>query len=137
MSGKSKYVKEANRWFEQALEDLKSANILFENERYYLVCFISQQIVEKALKSVIFFNKEDLEVVKNNIQNISFVTNWNENTKNERKQLLISFQGGLKNFVKLLQQGLIENIDEVENMKFRQNSLEDVFLNLTGRRLRD
>ena len=86
---------------------------------------------------VSFFNKEDLEVVKNNIQNISFVTNWNENTKNERKQLLISFQGGLKNFVKLLQQGLIENIDEVENMKFRQNSLEDVFLNLTGRRLRD
>lgn len=86
---------------------------------------------------VSFFNKEDLEAVKNNIQNISFVTNWNENTKNERKQLLISFQGGLKNFVKLLQEGLIENIDEVENMKFRQNSLEDVFLNLTGRRLRD
>ncbi len=56
----SKYSKEANRWFEQALEDLKSAKILFENERYYLVCFISQQIVEKALKSVIYFNKEDL-----------------------------------------------------------------------------
>ena len=43
----------------------------------------------------------------------------------------------LKNLVKILQQGIIENIDEVENIKFRQNSLEDVFLNLTGRRLRD
>ena len=60
MSETSKYSKEANRWFEQALEDLKSAKILFENKRYYLVCFISQQIVEKALKSVIYFNKEDL-----------------------------------------------------------------------------
>jgi len=60
MSEISKYSKEANRWFEQALEDLISAKILFENERYYLVCFISQQIVEKALKSVIYFNKEDL-----------------------------------------------------------------------------
>ncbi len=60
MSKINKYSKEANRWFEQALEDLKSAKILFENERYYLVCFISQQIVEKALKSVIYFNKEDL-----------------------------------------------------------------------------
>ena len=60
MSEISKYSKEANRWFKQALEDLKSAKILFENERYYLVCFISQQIAEKALKSVIYFNKEDL-----------------------------------------------------------------------------
>ena len=60
MSEMSKYSKEANRWFEQALEDLISAKILFENKRYYLVCFLSQQIVEKALKSVIYFNKEDL-----------------------------------------------------------------------------
>ncbi len=60
MSELSKHSKEAKRWFDQSLEDLKSATILFENERYYLVCFISQQIVEKALKSVIYFNKEDL-----------------------------------------------------------------------------
>lgn len=30
MSEISKYSKEANRWFEQAIEDLKSAQILFE-----------------------------------------------------------------------------------------------------------
>jgi HEPN domain-containing protein len=56
----NRYIKEAERWFEQALEDLKSAQILLEHKRYYLVCFISQQVVEKALKSVIYFNKEDL-----------------------------------------------------------------------------
>jgi ABC-2 type transport system ATP-binding protein len=86
---------------------------------------------------VSFLEQEDLEVVKGNIQNISFVANWHEMPRKDRKTLLIAFQGGLKNLVKLLQQGLIENIDEVENIKFRQNSLEDVFLNLTGRRLRD
>ena len=86
---------------------------------------------------VSFIKQEDLDLVKANIQNIPFVANWKEITRKERKTLLISFQGGLKNLVKLLQQGLIDNIDEVENMKFRQNTLEDVFLNLTGRRLRD
>ena len=86
---------------------------------------------------VSFLEQEDLEVVKSNIQNIPFVANWSEIQRKDRKILLIAFQGGLKNLVKLLQQGLIENIEEVENMKFRQNSLEDVFLNLTGRRLRD
>ncbi len=86
---------------------------------------------------VSFIEQEDLEIVKKNIQNIPFVANSSEIQRKERKTLIISFQGGLKNLVRLLQQGLIDNIDEVENMKFRQNSLEDVFLNLTGRRLRD
>ncbi|MBY9014223.1 MAG: ATP-binding cassette domain-containing protein [Candidatus Lokiarchaeota archaeon] len=86
---------------------------------------------------VSFINQEDLEIVKNNLKNIPFVVNWSEISRKERKTLLISFQGGLKNLMRLLQQGLIDNIDEVENMKFRQNSLEDVFLNLTGKRLRD
>jgi ABC-2 type transport system ATP-binding protein len=86
---------------------------------------------------VSFIEQEDLEVVKSNIQNIPFVANSSEIHRKERNTLSISFQGGLKNLVKLLQQGVIDNIDEVENMKFRQNSLEDVFLNLTGRRLRD
>ena len=60
MSELNKYYKEAKRWIEQAKEDLNSAKILFDAERYYLVCFLAQQIAEKALKSVIYFNKEDL-----------------------------------------------------------------------------
>lgn len=86
---------------------------------------------------VSFLTLEDVEVAKKNLENINFVGDWKEINKKGRKTLLIPFQGGLKNLVKILQQGIIENIDEVENMKFRQNSLEDVFLNLTGRRLRD
>ncbi len=84
-----------------------------------------------------FLEQEDLNLVKKNIQTIPFVVNSSEIHRKDRKTLLISFRGGLKNLVRLLQQGFIENIEEVENMKFRQNSLEDVFLNLTGRRLRD
>ncbi len=86
---------------------------------------------------VSFLEQEDLDLVKRNIQEIPFVVSSSEIHRKERKILLISFQGGLKNLVKLLQHGIIGNIDEVENLKFRQNSLEDVFLNITGRRLRD
>ena len=86
---------------------------------------------------VSFIEQDDLGTAKKNLEKISFVTNWKEISRKERKTLLISFQGGLKNLVQILQQGIINNINEVENMKFRQNSLEDVFLNLTGRRLRD
>ena len=86
---------------------------------------------------VSFINEEDLDIAKKNLESIKFVENWKEISRKERKTLLIPFEGGLKNLVKILQQGFIENIDEVENIKFRQNSLEDVFLNLTGRRLRD
>ncbi len=86
---------------------------------------------------VSFFEQDDLEIAKKNLEQISFATNWKEISRKERNILLISFQGGLKILVQILQQGIINNINEVENMKFRQNSLEDVFLNLTGRRLRD
>ena len=86
---------------------------------------------------VSFLEQEDVEIVKKNIENIPFIVNSSEIRKKGRKTMLIAFQGGLKNLVKILQQGVIDNIDEVDNMKFRQNSLEDVFLNLTGRRLRD
>ncbi|MFX1411965.1 MAG: AAA family ATPase, partial [Promethearchaeota archaeon] len=84
-----------------------------------------------------FFQRNDLETAKNNLEKISFVANWNEISRNGKNTLLIAFKGGLKNLVQILQQGIIKNINEIENMKFRQNSLEDVFLNLTGRRLRD
>ncbi|GAF86456.1 unnamed protein product, partial [marine sediment metagenome] len=84
-----------------------------------------------------FINQEDLNIVKKRIDNIAFVANSKEIHRKSKYTLIISFQGGLKNLVQILQEEIINNIDEVENMKFRQNSLEDVFLNLTGRRLRD
>jgi ABC-2 type transport system ATP-binding protein len=83
-----------------------------------------------------FLEQDHLEQVKEKITRISFITNWQEIEKSGTKTLLISFHGGLKNFIKIIQQGFTENIENVEDLRFRQNSLEDVFLNITGRRLR-
>lgn len=90
-----------------------------------------------SVLEISFIEQIDLNIVKNSLGKISFVTNSIEIIKKGRKTLLISFKGGLKEFIHILQSGFINNIDDVENLKFRQNSLEDVFLNLTGRRLRD
>ncbi len=79
-------------------------------------------------------HQEDVRVVKEKLQTLSFITKVSDVGDHG---LLISFTGGLKNFATTLQQGILQNINEVENISFRQNTLEDVFLHLTGRRLRD
>ncbi len=80
-----------------------------------------------------FYNESDVVIMIKQMKEISFVQNWKEFGE---KTLFIPFKGGMKNYLKILQK-MSEKINDVENMKFRQNSLEDVFLNLTGRRLRD
>ena len=84
-----------------------------------------------------FANQEQLELVRRNIKGLSYVSNSIETNTNGNKTLLVSFKGGLKNFVDIIQRGFEKNNEDVEDIRFRQNSLEDVFLNLTGRRLRD
>ena len=51
---------EAKLLWEQALEDLKTAEILLENERYYASVFFSHQAAEKALKALYFVNKREM-----------------------------------------------------------------------------
>lgn len=51
---------EASRWLEQAEEDAISARAVMEAKRYYLVCFLSQQIAEKALKAFLYAKGEPL-----------------------------------------------------------------------------
>ncbi|MCJ7649964.1 MAG: ATP-binding cassette domain-containing protein [Candidatus Lokiarchaeota archaeon] len=84
---------------------------------------------------IITFKEEEMELLEKqiNLKNMPFIADCKAIGK---RKLLIAFQGGLRNLEHILSL-IIENIEEVENMKFRQNSLEDVFLNLTGRRLRD
>ena len=84
-----------------------------------------------------FTNQEHLELVRRNIKDLPYVSNSIETNTNGNKTLLVSFKGGLKNFVDIIQRGFEKNNEDVEDIRFRQNSLEDVFLNLTGRRLRD
>lgn len=51
---------EGKRWLEQAEEDLKQAGFIFTNGGYYLVCFLCQQIAEKAVKAFIYSRGEEL-----------------------------------------------------------------------------
>ncbi len=45
-------IEEASRWLKQALRDLEAGQRNFEIGEYYLVAFLAQQAVEKALKAL-------------------------------------------------------------------------------------
>ncbi|MCX7667609.1 MAG: HEPN domain-containing protein [Atribacterota bacterium] len=51
---------EGQRWLEQAKEDLKWARELLAKGGYYLVCFLSQQVGEKALKAYLYAQGEEI-----------------------------------------------------------------------------
>ena len=44
---------EVKRWLKLANDDLKSAQVNLKNKQYYVCAFLSQQCVEKALKSLL------------------------------------------------------------------------------------
>ena len=48
-------------WLAQAEKDLEMAEKLYESEQYYLVAFLCQQSVEKALKNLGYSAKNDLK----------------------------------------------------------------------------
>lgn len=47
-------AEEGRRWLAQAKEDLKWAEYLAEAGGYHIVCFLAQQIAEKALKAFLY-----------------------------------------------------------------------------------
>ena len=51
---------EGRRWLAQAEEDLKHTGLIFANCGYYLVCFLCQQIAEKAIKGFLYSRGEEL-----------------------------------------------------------------------------
>jgi len=51
---------EASRWLKQAQVDLGWAQHLLEEGAYYLVCFLSQQAAEKALKAFLYWQGEEV-----------------------------------------------------------------------------
>jgi HEPN domain-containing protein len=53
---------EGQRWLEQAQADLKWARHLRVEGAYYLVCFLAQQVAEKALKAFLYAQGEELVV---------------------------------------------------------------------------
>ena len=51
------WYREARRWFEDALEDLRVAELLLETGHYAASCFHSQQAAEKAVKALLYANE--------------------------------------------------------------------------------
>ena len=51
---------EGHRWLRQAQEDLRWAHHLTEQGAYHLVCFLAQQIAEKALKAFLYAQGEEI-----------------------------------------------------------------------------
>jgi len=57
--------KEAEQWLKIAKEELQSAEYLFEKRRFRMVCYHSQQAVEKVLKSLLSEHEVDVPRVHN------------------------------------------------------------------------
>jgi HEPN domain-containing protein len=45
-------------WLKQSLEDLDTARVLLNNNKYYASAFYSHQVAEKALKALLYFGKD-------------------------------------------------------------------------------
>jgi HEPN domain-containing protein len=52
-------LEEGKRWLRQAEEDLEAASALMQAGKYYMVCFVSQQAAEKALKGYLYAQGEE------------------------------------------------------------------------------
>jgi len=53
-------VEEAQRWLDQAREDLIWARRLAEEGGYHVACFLAQQVAEKALKAFLYRQGEQI-----------------------------------------------------------------------------
>jgi len=77
-----------------------------------------------------FSSREELIQAKNKLKHIDKVKKI---TEMENNKLIISFTGGVKTF----KREILREIESFNALHFREDSLEDIFLKLTGRGLRD
>ena len=95
---------------------------------------LKEKYSEKNILEIKFKDESKIVLLREILQNLDFVKDILEH---EDKTISIYFDGGLLNFTQILNQGFITDVTDLESMSLRQNTLEDVFLKLTGRRLRD
>ena len=50
------------RWLEPAEADRQGAKLLFDGASYHLVCFVAQQVAEKALKAFLYAQGEEVVI---------------------------------------------------------------------------
>jgi ABC-2 type transport system ATP-binding protein len=77
-----------------------------------------------------FSSKKELIQAKDQLEQIPNVKNIKEK---ENNKLTISFSGGIETF----KNEILNKVNSFKALQFREDSLEDIFLKLTGRRLRD
>jgi HEPN domain-containing protein len=53
---------EGERWLAQAVEDLRWAKYLAESGGWHIVCFLAQQVAEKAIKAFLYARGEEIVV---------------------------------------------------------------------------
>ena len=95
---------------------------------------LKEKYSERNVLEIKFKDDSKIEDLKEKLKPLEFVK---EILVNEDKSASIFFDGGIINFTKILNQEIVTDVKELEMMNLRQNTLEDVFLKLTGRRLRD
>ncbi len=95
---------------------------------------LKEKFSERNIMEIKFKDESKIEELKEKLQHLDFVKDI---LVSVNKEIAVYFDGGILNFTKILNQDIITDVREVEQMGLRQNTLEDVFLKLTGRRLRD
>ncbi|MFX1283948.1 MAG: ABC transporter ATP-binding protein [Promethearchaeota archaeon] len=94
---------------------------------------LKEKYSEKNILEVIFNQNNKAYEFKNVIESNSFIK---QVIIEGDKKVNVYFDGGIISFIKILQEKAIKDVTEIESMSLRQTTLEDVFLHLTGRRLR-
>lgn len=95
---------------------------------------LKEEYSEKNILEVVFIQKEKTNEFKKSIERLDFLK---QVLIEGEKKVTVYFDGGIINFIKILQKEVINDVTELESMSLRQTTLEDVFLHLTGRRLRE
>ncbi len=95
---------------------------------------LKEKYSERNVLEIKYKDNSKLEGLKEKLKPLEFVK---EILLNQDKSASIFFSGGIMNFTEILNQDIVTDVKELEMMNLRQNTLEDVFLKLTGRRLRE
>ncbi|UCG00337.1 MAG: ATP-binding cassette domain-containing protein [Candidatus Heimdallarchaeota archaeon] len=95
---------------------------------------LKEKYSDENILEVVFVHEEKAHEFKKSVELLDFLK---QVFIEGEKKVNIYFNGGIINFIKILQEEVINDVTELESISLRQTTLEDVFLHLTGRRLRE
>ena len=74
-------MKEENKWFEFAADDIDSAEIMLKAGKYNMVCFFAHQAAEKSLKAFLVNIKRNPPRIHNLVDITNLCAKYNESFK--------------------------------------------------------